>query len=248
MIILKSPEEIKLMRESGRLTAELCALLKENIKPGVTTLALDELAVSFIKKRNAVAAFLGYRGYPKSVCLSVNEEVVHGIPKNRVLLEGDIVGVDAGVVYNGFIGDMAFTAGVGKISSEAQKLMTITEQSLYKGIEQAKPGNRLGDISHAVQEHAERYGFSIVEQYVGHGIGRQMHEDPQVPNYGPAGCGPVLREGMTMAIEPMVNVGTFEVEVLNDDWTVVTKDRKLSAHFEHTIAITANGPEILTKL
>jgi methionyl aminopeptidase len=248
MIILKSPEEIKLMRESGRITAELCALLKEKIKPGITTLALDDLAVSFIRKKNAVAAFLGYRGYPKSVCISINEEVVHGIPGSRVLQEGDIVGIDAGVIFGGFIGDMAFSAAVGKISAEAQKLLTVTEQSLYQGIAQAKPGHRLGDISHAVQEHAEKNGFSIVEQYVGHGVGRQLHEDPQVPNYGPAGCGPVLKEGMTLAIEPMVNAGTFEVEVLDDAWTVVTKDRKLSAHFEHTIAVTANGPEILTKI
>ena len=248
MIILKSPEEIKLMREAGRATAELCALLKEKIKPGITTLALDDIAVSFIKKRKAIAAFLGYRGYPKSICVSINEEVVHGIPGSRVLQEGDIVSIDAGVVFDGFIGDMAFSAGVGTITAEAQKLLNVTEQSLYQGIAQARPGNHLGDISHAVQEHAESNGFSIVEQYVGHGIGRQMHEDPQVPNYGPAGCGPLLKEGMTLAIEPMVNAGTYEVEVLDDEWTVVTKDRKLSAHFEHTIAITANGPEILTKI
>ncbi|MDD5131401.1 MAG: type I methionyl aminopeptidase [bacterium] len=248
MIILKSPEEIKLMREAGRATAELCALLKEKIKPGITTLSLDDIAVSFIKKRKAIAAFLGYRGYPKSICVSINEEVVHGIPGGRVLQEGDIVSIDAGVVFGGFIGDMAFSAGVGKITAEAQKLLSVTEQSLYQGIAQARPSNHLGDISHAVQEYAESNGFSIVEQYVGHGIGRQMHEDPQVPNYGPAGCGPMLKEGMTLAIEPMVNAGTYEVEVLDDDWTVVTKDRKLSAHFEHTIAITANGPEILTKI
>jgi methionyl aminopeptidase len=248
MIILKSPEEIKLMRESSRVTAELCALLKEKIKPGISTQALDDIAVSFIRKKNAVAAFLGYRGYPKSICISINEEVVHGIPGKRVLRDGDIVSIDAGVIFDGFIGDMAFSAGVGNISAEAQKLLAVTEQSLYKGIAQARSGNHLGDISHAVQEHAESNGFSIVEQYVGHGIGRQMHEDPQVPNYGPAGCGPVLKEGMTLAIEPMVNAGTFEVEVLDDAWTVVTKDRKLSAHFEHTIAITANGPVILTKL
>ncbi|MDD5492267.1 MAG: type I methionyl aminopeptidase [bacterium] len=248
MIILKSPEEIKLMREAGRATAELCALLKEKIKPGITTQFLDDIAMSFIKKINATAAFLGYRGYPRSVCVSVNEEVVHGIPGPRVLREGDIVSIDAGIVFGGFVGDMAFSAGVGKITAEAQKLLTVTEESLYKGIAQARPGNYLGDISHAVQEYAESNGFSIVEQYVGHGIGRQMHEDPQVPNYGPAGCGPVLKEGMTLAIEPMVNAGTYEVEVLDDEWTVVTRDRKLSAHFEHTIAITANGPEILTKL
>ncbi len=248
MIILKSPEEIKLMQESGRLTAELCALLKEKIKPGITTQTLDDVAMAFIKKNKATAAFLGYQGYPKSICVSINEEVVHGIPGSRVLREGDIVGIDAGVIYDGFVGDMAFSAGVGKINAEAQKLMTVTEQSLYQGIAQACPGNHLGDVSHAVQVHAESHGFSIVEQYVGHGIGRQMHEDPQVPNYGPAGCGPALKEGMTLAIEPMVNAGTFEVEVLDDNWTVVTKDRKLSAHFEHTIVITANGPEILTKL
>lgn len=248
MIILKSPEEIKLMRESGRITAELCALLKEKIAPGITTQALDDIAVSYIRKKKAIAAFLGYHGYPKSICVSINEEVVHGIPSSRVLRDGDLVSIDAGVIYGGFVGDMAFSAGVGKVSAEAQKLMAVTEQSLYKGIAQAKPGNYLGDISHAVQEHAESNGFSVVEQYVGHGIGRQMHEAPQVPNYGPAGCGPVLKEGITLAIEPMVNAGIFEVEVLADDWTVVTKDRKLSAHFEHTIAITANGPEILTKI
>ncbi len=248
MIIIKSPEEIKAMRESGKLTAELCALLKEKIKPGITTLSLDDLALSWIRKKNAQPAFLGYHGYPKSICSSVNEEVVHGIPGSRVLVEGDIVGIDVGVIYNGFYGDMAFTAAIGQISAEARKLLEVTEQSLYAGIREAQVFHRLTDISHAVQEHAEKNGFSVVQQYVGHGIGRQMHEDPQVPNYGAPGCGPVLKPGMTMAIEPMVNMGTYEVEVLADGWTVVTKDRKLSAHFEHSILIGDNGPEILTKI
>lgn len=248
MIILKSVQEIKLMRESGRITAEVCALLKEKIKPAITTLSLDEFAASLIRKKNAKPAFLGYHGYPNSICVSVNEEVVHGIPNRRVLLEGDVVSVDVGVLLNGFYGDMAFTVGVGEVSSSARKLIEVTEQCLQEGIEKSRPGHRLSDISHAIEKKAKENDFSVVQQYVGHGIGRQMHEDPQVPNFGPAGCGPTLKPGMTIAIEPMVNMGDYAVEVLPDGWTVVTKDRKLSAHFEHTIVITENGPEILTRL
>lgn len=248
MITCKSPEEIKIIRRSCRLTAEICALLKEKVKPGITTAYLDEIAVEELKGKNAHPAFLGYQGYPKSICTSINEEVVHGIPGPRLLQEGDIISVDFGVISEGFYGDMAFTVGVGKISKEAQKLIEVTEKSLLQGIAQAQPGKRLGDISHAIQQEAEGDGFSVVRQYVGHGIGRQMHEDPQVPNFGDPDTGPTLRAGMTLAIEPMINVGTYEVEVLGDNWTVVTKDRKLSAHFEHTIVLMDNGPEILTML
>lgn len=248
MIVLKSTEEINIMRKSGKITAEICALLKEKVRPGITTVSLDDLAMEELKKRNAAPAFLGYRGYPKSICTSINEEIVHGIPSFRVLNEGDLISIDFGVLYEGFYGDMAFTVGVGDISAEAKKLIAVTEKSLYKGIAQGQPGNRLGDISHAVQKEAEENGYAVVRQYVGHGIGRQMHEDPQLPNYGEPDTGQVLKTGMIFAIEPMVNAGTYEAEVLEDGWTVVTKDRKLSAHFEHTVAILDNGPEILTKV
>lgn len=248
MITCKSPEEIKIMRRSCRIAAEVCALLKEKVKPGITTAYLDEIAVEELKKKNARPAFLGYHGYPKSICASINEEVVHGIPGDRVLQEGDILSIDFGVISAGFYGDMAFTVGVGKITENARKLIEVTERSLGQGIAHAQADKRLGNISHAIQMEAEGNGFSVVRQYVGHGIGRQMHEDPQVPNFGEPDTGPTLTVGMTLAIEPMINVGAYDVEVLTDNWTVVTKDRKLSAHFEHTIALTDNGPEILTML
>jgi len=249
MIILKSRREIDIMREANQIVAETHALLSEKIKPGISTAELDQLADEFIRTRGAVPSFKGYQGFPASVCISINEEVVHGIPADHRYLEaGDIVSIDIGTFYEGFNGDAARTHAVGSISDNVSKLLKVTEESLLKGIEKAVIGNRLFDISHAVQEIVEKNGFSVVRDYVGHGIGRDMHEDPQIPNFGPAGKGPKLKEGMTLAIEPMVNIGGYEVETLEDNWTVVTKDRSLSAHFEHTIAITKAGVEILSKL
>jgi len=249
MIILKSRREIDIMREANQIVAETHALLAENIKPGISTAELDQLADEFIRSKGAVPSFKGYQGFPASVCISINEEVVHGIPtEHRHLEDGDIVSIDIGTFYEGFNGDAARTHAVGSISDNASKLLKITEESLLKGIEKAVIGSRLFDISHAVQEFVEKKGFSVVRDYVGHGIGRDMHEDPQIPNFGPAGKGPRLKEGMTLAVEPMVNIGGYEVETLEDDWTVVTKDRSLSAHFEHTIAVTKDGVEILSKL
>ncbi|MGP3778940.1 type I methionyl aminopeptidase [Halanaerobium saccharolyticum] len=249
MIILKSRREIDIMREANQIVAETHAYLAENIKPGISTAELDQLADEFIRSKGAVPSFKGYQGFPASICISINEEVVHGIPADHRFLEaGDIVSIDIGTFYEGFNGDAARTHAVGSISENASKLLKVTEESLLKGIEKAVIGNRLFDISHAVQEYVEKNGFSVVRDYVGHGIGRDMHEDPQIPNFGPAGKGPKLKKGMTLAIEPMVNIGGYEVETLEDDWTVVTKDRSLSAHFEHTIAITEAGVEILSKL
>ncbi|PTX15539.1 methionine aminopeptidase, type I [Halanaerobium congolense] len=249
MIILKSRREIDIMREANQIVAETHAFLSEKIKPGISTAELDQLADEFIRSRGAVPSFKGYQGFPTAVCISINEEVVHGIPaEHRFLEDGDIVSVDIGTFYEGFNGDAARTYAVGSISENASKLLKITEESLLKGLEKAVIGNRLFDISHAVQEYVEKNGFSVVRDYVGHGIGRDMHEDPQIPNFGPAGKGPKLKEGMTLAVEPMVNIGSYEVKTLEDDWTVVTKDRSLSAHFEHTIAITKAGVEILSKL
>jgi len=237
------------MREANQIVAETHALLSEKIKPGISTAELDQLADEFIRSKGAVPSFKGYQGFPASICISINEEVVHGIPADHRYLEaGDIVSIDIGTFYEGFNGDAARTHAVGSISDNANKLLKVTEESLLKGIEKAVIGNRLFDISHAVQEYVEKNGFSVVRDYVGHGIGRDMHEDPQIPNFGPAGKGPKLKEGMTLAIEPMVNIGSYEVETLEDEWTVVTKDRSLSAHFEHTIAVTKNGVEILSKL
>ncbi|TDO84841.1 methionine aminopeptidase type I [Halanaerobium saccharolyticum] len=249
MIILKSRREIDIMREANQIVAETHAYLSENIKPGISTAELDRLADQFIRSRGAVPSFKGYQGFPASVCISINEEVVHGIPaEHRYLETGDIVSIDIGTFYEGFNGDAARTHAVGSISDKASKLLKVTEKSLLKGLEKAVIGNRLFDISHAVQKYVEENGFSVVRDYVGHGIGRDMHEDPQIPNFGPAGKGPKLKRGMTLAIEPMVNIGSYEVETLEDDWTVVTKDRSLSAHFEHTIAITSDGVEILSKI
>ncbi|MEC9489857.1 MAG: type I methionyl aminopeptidase [Halanaerobiales bacterium] len=249
MIILKSRREIDIMREANQIVAETHAYLSENIRPGISTAELDRLADQFIRSRGAVPSFKGYQGFPASVCISINEEVVHGIPaEHRYLEAGDIVSIDIGTFYEGFNGDAARTHAVGSISDKASKLLQVTEKSLLKGIEKAVIGNRLFDISHAVQKYVEEKGFSVVRDYVGHGIGRDMHEDPQIPNFGPAGKGPKLKRGMTLAIEPMVNIGSYEVETLEDDWTVVTKDRSLSAHFEHTIAITNDGVEILSKI
>lgn len=247
MIILKSPKEIEKMRRAGRVVAEVLHRLHDVIRPGITTLELDNLAEEWIKARGARPAFKGYQGFPGSICTSINEEVVHGIPSaDRVLQEGDIISVDVGAVLEGFYADAAVTYPVGAISAGAQRLLDVTSQSLQAGIAAAQAGARLSDISHAVQTVVEAAGFSVVREYVGHGIGQAMHEEPQLPNYGPPGIGPVLREGLTLAIEPMVNMGGYEVETKDDQWTVVTKDGSLSAHFEHTVAITANGPQILT--
>ncbi len=248
MIFIKSDDEVARMRKPNRIVAELLDYLGGLVRPGVTTKELDTKAEEFIRKRGGKPAFKGYHGFPATICASINEEVVHGIPGSRRLKEGDIIGIDLGVVMDGFYGDAAKTFAVGKIDSEAKRLMEVTEASLYKGISQAVAGNRLYDISHAVQQHVEAAGFSVVREFVGHGIGRQLHEDPQVPNYGPPHQGPELEEGMALAIEPMVNEGTWQVKVLQDGWSVVTAGGKRSAHFEHTIVITGHGPEILTRL
>jgi methionyl aminopeptidase len=246
MIELKSEREIRIIRENGRIVALTLSYLKEKIKPGIKTIELDKLAEEFIVKKNAIPAFKGYRGYPGNICASVNNEVVHGIPGERVLKEGEIISVDVGVLKNGFYADGAWTFPVGEISNQAKKLLEVTLESLEAGISQALAGNRLGDISYAVQSIAEKNGFSVVRDLTGHGIGRHMHEDPPVPNFGSPGTGLLLKEGMIFAVEPMVNAGGYEIKTLEDNWTVVTLDGSLSAHFEHTVAITQNGAEILT--
>ncbi|HAI52031.1 MAG: type I methionyl aminopeptidase [Limnochordia bacterium] len=249
MIILKSAEEIAAMRRAGRVVAEAHALVRELVKPGITTWDLDQAVEEFLLKQNAVPAFKGYQGYPASICASVNEVVVHGIPSREVVLEeGSIVSIDIGAFVDGFCGDSAWTYPVGEVAPEIQRLLTVAEEALFLGIDQAQVGNRLSDISHAVQSHVEAHGFSVVRDFVGHGIGRQMHEAPQIPNFGPPGRGPRLKPGMTLAIEPMVNVGGYQVEVLADNWTVVTRDKCWSAHFEHTVAVTDGGPVVLTVL
>lgn len=248
MIILKLPEEIEKARASNRIVAEVLSRLREKIKPGVKTKELDKLAEEITAKRGAKPAFKGYRGYPFALCVSVNDVVIHGMPSDRVLEAGDIVGLDFGVFYDGFYGDAAITLPVDKVSEKAEKLMQVTEQSLYAGIEQAKSGNRLGDISAAVQDTVEKAGYSVVRDFVGHGIGKNLHEEPQIPNFGKKGRGIELKRGMILAIEPMVNEGKCHVKVLQDGWTVVTQDGSLSAHFEHSVAITDDGPEILSRL
>jgi methionyl aminopeptidase len=235
------------MRAAGRLVGEVLTQLTTKVAPGVTTAELDEVAEKLIGDAGAIPAFKGYHGYPASICASINDEVIHGIPSGRrVLNEGDIVSIDVGASLDGFYGDSAITLAVGHVSEEAATLLRVTEESLYRAIERARPGSRVSDIGHAVQQHVESYGFSVVREFVGHGIGQRMHEEPQVPNYGEAGRGPRLAEGMVLAIEPMVNAGKPAVKVLADGWTAVTRDRSLSAHFEHTVAVTADGPWILT--
>jgi methionyl aminopeptidase len=248
MILLKSRQEIEIMAEAGRLVAATLAELRRVIEPGITTGELDRIAASFIARNGGKAAFKGYQGFPASICTSINEEVVHGIPGLRQLKNGDIISIDAGVVINGYVGDAAVTVPVGEVEPEILRLLQVTEEALARGIDQAKVGNRLSDISHAIQSYVESNNFSVVRDYVGHGIGRQMHEAPQIPNFGPPGHGPRLEEGMVLAIEPMVNLGTYHVRTLDDGWTVVTQDGKPSAHFEHSVAITADGPVILTSL
>ena len=249
MPILKSPQEIQIMREAGRIVAKVHAAMREAIVPGVTTRDLDDIAISVLQRYNAASAFLGYRGYPANICASVNDELVHGIPSPKTeLANGDIISVDVGSQYRGFVGDSAWTYAVGEISEEAKELMRVTEESLYAGIEQAKPGNKVKDVSRAVQQVVEENGFYVVREYTGHGVGRQMHEPPQVLNYvsGDADGEYVLEPGLVFAIEPMVQAGTARTRTLKDKWTVVSADGSLAAHFEHTVAITNNGPEILT--
>ena len=249
MITLKSTREIDEMRKAGAIVAQILQDMAEEVAPGITTWDIDKLAESRIKELGAKPAFKGYHGFPACVCISVNEEVVHGIPsKKKVLKEGDIVGVDFGVSLDGWFGDSARTIPVGKVAPEALKLLQVTQKSLELGIEQAREGNRIFDIGHAIQNYVEGFGYGVVREFVGHGIGRALHEEPQVPNCGPRGKGLALKAGMVLAIEPMINAGSPEVKVLADGWTAVTSDRSLSAHFEHTVAILPEGPRILTAL
>lgn len=247
MVFIRQPHEIERIRASNIIVAEILQELRGMVVEGIQTKELDRISEELAVKKGAKPAFKGYRGYPFSLCVSVNEEVVHGLPSSRVLANGDIVSLDFGILYRGYYGDAAITVGVGTISEEAARLIRVTEEALYLGIEEARIGNRLGDISAAIQDHVEKAGFSVVREFVGHGIGRSMHEDPQIPNYGTRGRGLLLKAGMVFAIEPMVNAGTYHVRVLPDGWTVVTADGKLSAHFEHTVAITENGPVILSQ-
>jgi methionyl aminopeptidase len=249
MIIVKSDMELARMREAGKIVAAVLQELAQRAVPGVTTAELNDVAHEMIAvKYRAIPSFLGYRGYPASVCISINEQIVHGIPGQRHLVDGDIVSFDVGAIYKGYHGDAAITVGIGSISGVARSLIEVAEAALGAAISEAVSGNRVGDISHAIQEHAESRGYSVVREYVGHGIGRSMHEDPQVPNFGEPGRKELLKPGMTMALEPMVNVGEWPTRVLEDGWTVVTADGSLSAHFEHTVVITESGPEIMTAL
>lgn len=248
MIIIKSQDEIEKIARACKIVAEVLRDLRYFVEPGITTKDIEIFVDKTLAEKNAIAAFRGYRNYPSSVCTSVNDQVVHGIPSNLRLREGDILSIDLGVYLEGFYGDGAITLPVGKISPSAERLLRVTEDALYIGIEKARPGNRVSDISSAIQRYVESHGYSVVRSFVGHGIGRSLHEEPQVPNYGSPGQGPRLREGMTLAIEPMVNEGTYDIKILDDGWTAVTADGKLSAHYEHTVAITENGARILTKI
>ena len=246
MISLKSPREIEAMRRAGRNTAQARALAGSMVAPGVTTLEIDKAVRRFIESQGAKPSFLGYSGFPGSACISVNEEVIHGIPGPRVLKEGDIVSIDVGAFIGGFHGDCAATYACGQISDEAKKLIEVTQQSFWEGIKFARPGQRVSDISHAVQQYVESHGCSVVRDFIGHGVGAKLHEAPEVPNFGPAGRGPRLLPGMTIAVEPMVNAGDWRVKVLKDGWTTVSLDGSLTAHYENTILITEDGPEVLT--
>ncbi|HXG94091.1 MAG TPA: type I methionyl aminopeptidase [Blastocatellia bacterium] len=248
MIIRKSKSEIEKMRQAGQIVARVLKHLSEMVQPGITTRDLDHEAERMIREAGAYPTFKGYHGYPASICASINDEVVHGIPSKRKLREGDIIGIDCGATYQGYVGDSAITVAVGRVSDEVKRLMEATRESLFRAIEKCYVGNRLGDVCNAVQSYVEPLGYSVVQNYCGHGIGRAMHEEPQVPNYGKPGTGPILREGWVLAIEPMVNLGRHDVKVLSDGWTVITMDGKPSAHFEHTVAITSDGPQILTAL
>ena len=248
MIVCRSAAELEQMHEAGRLVAEVITELSATVAPGVSTADLDALAEKRITQAGATPAFKGYHGYPASICASINDEVIHGIPSGRrVLNEGDIISLDVGASLDGYFGDSAMTLPVGAVSEQAATLLRVTDEALYKAIERARAGNRISDLGHAVQHHVEAYGFSVVREFVGHGIGQRMHEEPQVPNYGEPGRGPRLTEGMVLAIEPMVNAGKPAVKVLGDGWTAVTRDGSLSAHFEHTVAVTAGKPWILTE-
>lgn len=248
MIEIKSEREIKLIRQAGLVVAQVIEELKKEVRPGITTAELDEIATGLIIRKGGISAFYGYHGFPGHICTSVNEEVVHGIPDERILEKGDIISLDVGVKLEGYCADSTVTLPVGKISSLAKKLLNVTEQALNLGIAQAITNNRLHDISWAVQHHVESQGFSVVREFVGHGIGSKMHEEPQIPNFGQAHQGPILRAGIVLAIEPMVNAGSYEVEIMSNSWTAVTKDRKLSSHFEHTVVVDDGVPEILTRI
>jgi methionyl aminopeptidase len=247
VIELKSAREIGLMRRGGHILSEVMDRLRTGVKPGMSTLEIDTDVEEFIRARGAVPAFKGYRGFPATACISINEEVVHGIPSaSRHVKEGDIVGLDLGCIVEGYYADCAFTLAIGEVPARVQELLDVTRESLERGITECRPGRRLSDVSHAIQSHVERHGFSVVRAFVGHGIGRALHEEPQVPNFGDPGRGPQLRAGMVLAIEPMVTMGSWEVKILDDGWTAVTRDGSLAAHFEHTIAVTESGPEVLT--
>lgn len=246
MVIRKSRSELEKMRRAGLIVARTLRGLRQMAAPGITTKELDRFAENNIREAGAIPTFKGYRGFPASICASVNDEVVHGIPSNRKLREGDIIKVDCGATLDGFVGDAAITVPIGKVADDVARLMKATQESLFRAIEQMIPGNRLHDVSYAVQAYVEERGFSVVREFCGHGVGRNMHEDPQVPNYGKAGTGPVLKEGWVLAVEPMVNLGKHDVHILKDGWTVKTKDGKASSHFEHTIAVTEDGPMVLT--
>jgi methionyl aminopeptidase len=248
MIVCKSPDELRKMRSANRLVAKVLSELQAVVAPGVTTQELDVIAEARIVEAGAVPAFKGYHGYPATICASINDTVVHGIPSSRALKEGDVISLDMGVILDGYYGDSAITIGVGKIADEASRLLRVTEESLILAIEQVRVDGRVSDIGHAVQAHVEAYGFSVVRDFVGHGIGTQLHEEPQIPNYGEPGRGPRLREGMVLAIEPMVNAGGPGVRLLDDGWTAVTRDGGLSAHFEHSVAVSVDGSEILSRL
>ena len=247
MIYLKTKEEVELLRENNLLVSATLAEVGKHVKPGVTTLELDRIAEEFIRSNGAIPGFLGYNGFPNTLCISVNEQIVHGIPSAKLVLkEGDIVSVDCGTFMKGFYGDSAYTFKVGEVAPNVSELLRVTKEALHKGVEQAKVGNRIGDIANAVQEHAESYGFSVVRELVGHGLGHKMHEEPEVPNYGAKGRGPLLKEGMVLCIEPMINMGSRAVVFEKDGWTVRTRDRKPAAHFEYAVAVTKNGPDVLT--
>ncbi len=248
MIIVKSKEEIRLIEKACKIAAGALEMLSQVIRPGIKTKELEDYAEAYIRAKGGIPAFKGYRGYPASICVSINNQVVHGIPSERVIKEGDIVSIDLGVVYEGYYGDAARSYAVEPVNERQRRLLEVAERALYIGIEKARPGNRVGDISAAIQNYVEKNGFSVVRAFVGHGVGRFLHEEPQVPNFGRPGRGPRLREGMTIAIEPMVNEGSPDVIILDDGWTAVTADGGYSAHFEHTVAITRDGAEILTKL
>ncbi len=246
-IRIKTAEELVTLRDAGKILARIFASIKSSLTAGVTTKEIDAIVARLIAEENVLPAFKGYRGYPACACVSVNEEVVHGIPGERVIDDGDIVSIDIGIIHQKYFSDMAMTLACGKIDSSRQQLLDVTRQALYKGIAQARPGLRLGDLSYAIQKYVESKGFSVVRDFVGHGIGKELHEDPEIPNYGNPGTGPILKAGMVLAIEPMVNAGGHAVKTLKDGWTVVTADRKPSAHFEHTVAVTEAGPVILTE-